>query len=352
MIKVAPVYHAIAERGTTPALWFTAQHVDEIADTLEDLRMPEPDVWLVPRSRARNLKTPTQVPAWAASITASALTRRRELRRVLRQDGRPPLVLVHGDTFTTPYGALVANYLGAHVAYVEAGLRSGSWRNPFPEELNRRFATRLTKIHFAPTENEVRNLARARGTVVNTGANTVIDAMRDAITERTAEQLPAKFGVATLHRFELLQRADEYREALDVLRKFSVQQPILYLAGAPERERIERYALHGLFDDNFRILPKRRYLEFIPLLARASFVVTDSGGLQEECAYLGVPCVIHRDRTERQQGIGQNIVLTEGHIARLQTFLEGYQKLRVPSLLGSYYPSRIIADTIQDLGYC
>jgi UDP-N-acetylglucosamine 2-epimerase (non-hydrolysing) len=351
LIKIAPVYHALTARGTKPALWFTAQHVDEVADTLEDLRLPEPDVWMVPRSKARDLETPAQVPAWAAAVAGTAVRRRAELREVLNADGRPPLVIVHGDTFTTPYGSIVGRILKARVAHVEAGMRSGSWLSPFPEELNRRFATRLTDIHFAPTGNEFRNLEKSRGVVVDTGANTVIDAMRDAIRS-TQEDLPDRFGVATLHRFELLQRPEKYREALELLRKASSEIPIMYLAGAPERDRIERHQLQNLFDERFRILPKRRYLEFIPLLARASFVVTDSGGLQEECAYLGVPCAIHRERTERHQGIGENIVLTKTRATDLEQFLDSYESMRRPSLVDTHFPSQVIADALAGLGYC
>ena len=98
--------------------------------------------------------------------------------------------------------------------------------------------------------------------------------------------------------------------------------------------------------------PKRRYLSFIPLLARARFVVTDSGGLQEEAAYLGVPCAIHRARTERHQGLGENIVLTGMRAPALARFLDGYNALRRPSSLDLYHPSEIVATALGGLGYC
>ncbi|WP_216213447.1 UDP-N-acetylglucosamine 2-epimerase [Amycolatopsis aidingensis] len=356
LIKIAPVYHAIAARGTTPKIWFTAQHVDEVADTLADLRLPEPDVWLVPREQAQGLRTPAQVPGWAATVARTAWSMRTRLRATLAEDGKPPLVMVHGDTFTTPYGALIGKrMLGARVAHVEAGARSGSLLSPLPEELNRKIAARLTDIHFAPTEREVGNLGSARGIVVNTEANTAIDAMRLAIdAEPPVTGVPEKFGLATLHRFELISRGDKYREVLEMLREHGTSRmPVLYLAGGPERERIARLGLEGLFDDErFIIQPKLRYLQFLPLMARAQFVVTDSGGLQEECAYLGLPCAIHRQRTERLQGIGSNIVLTELRADVLSDFLNTYETRRVESTLDRYHPSRIIVDTLAQLGYC
>jgi UDP-N-acetylglucosamine 2-epimerase (non-hydrolysing) len=355
LIKIAPVYHAITERGLTPKIWFTAQHVDEVADVLSDLKLPEPDVWLVPRDKAHNLETPAQVPGWATTVLRTAWSRRAELRAALREDGRPPLVMVHGDTFTTPYGAFIAKrILKSRVAHVEAGARSGSLLSPLPEELNRKIAGKLTDIHFAPTSLEVNNLRNAHGVVVDTKANTAIDAMRLVIDAPPAlDDLPAKFGLATLHRFELVTRADKYREVLEILRAHSKRLPVLYLVGAPERERIERLGLQNLFDDeNFLIRPKLRYLKFLPLMARAEFIVTDSGGLQEECAYIGAPCAIHRQRTERQAGIGSNVLLTEMNTEKLQGFLDNYESLRGESLMDQYHPSKIIVDTLAELGYC
>lgn len=355
LIKIAPVYHEIVARGTKPKIWFTAQHVDEVADTLSDLQLPEPEVWLVPRDRARNLETPSQVPGWAAAVARNAWSRRAELRAVLTEDARPPLVIVHGDTFTTPYGALIGKrLLRARVAHVEAGARSGSLLSPLPEELNRKLAATIVDIHFAPTAREVHNLRNARGVVVDTKANTAIDAMRLAIERPPVlAGLPQRFGLATLHRFELVSRADRYRAALQALREESQRIPILYLAGAPERERIERLGLGHLFDDErFIIRPKMRYLEFLPIVGRAQFVVTDSGGLQAECYYLGKPCAVHRERTETPQQLGETVVLTQMRADRLTDFLNTWQRRGGDSYLDRYNPSRIIGDTLTELGYC
>ncbi|MDR6597532.1 UDP-N-acetylglucosamine 2-epimerase [Saccharothrix longispora] len=353
LIKIAPVHHALVARGATPQLWFTAQHVDEVPDTLEDLGLSKPDVWLVPERTARNLERPAQVPGWAASVARSVAGRRKELRAALESDGKPGVVVVHGDTFTTPYGSLIGRILGARVAHVEAGTRSGSLLSPLPEEANRRIAARMVDIHFAPTPREVRNLRRARGVVVDTGANTVIDALRLAKEGgRAPYDLPAEFGLVTLHRFELLQRPEKFREVLQVLKRASEKTPLLYLVGAHERERLDALDLNGLFDDErFVLRPKLRYLEFLPLLTRAKFVVTDSGGLQEEGAYLGMPCAIHRERTERHQGLGQNIVLTGMRADKLEKFLVEHETLRRPSMMDQYHPSEVIADTLDRLGY-
>ncbi|MDT8910806.1 UDP-N-acetylglucosamine 2-epimerase [Amycolatopsis sp. PS_44_ISF1] len=354
LIKIAPVYHGIAERGVRPKIWFTAQHVDEVADALADLNLPEPDVWLVPKDQARNLESPAQVPGWGAQVLRTAWSRRHELRAALAEDGRPPLVLVHGDTFTTPYGSLIGKrILKARVGHIEAGQRSGSIMSPLPEELNRKLTAKIADLHFAPTELEVGNLRHARGVVVNTEANTAIDAMRLAINQPLdVPDLPEKFGLATLHRFELLSRPDKYREALEILREQSREMPILYMAGAPEREKIRSLGLDHLFDDRFIVRPKMRYLKFLPLVARAEYVVTDSGGLAAECYYLGLPCAVHRERTETPQHLGETVVLTEMRADKLQDFLATYPNRRGESWMDKYHPADIVVNSLAQLGYC
>ncbi|GAB2828775.1 MULTISPECIES: UDP-N-acetylglucosamine 2-epimerase [Lentzea] len=354
LIKIAPVFHAISERGTKPQIWFTAQHVDHVAETLADLQLPEPSVWLVPKEQAQHIERPAQVPGWAATVMKNAWSRRHELKAILKDDGRPPLVLVHGDTFTTPYGAFIGKrILRARVGHIEAGARSGSLLSPLPEELNRKLAAKIVDLHFAPTAKEVNNLRNARGAVINTGANTAIDAMRLAIDAEPTFELPEEFGLATLHRFELVSRRDKYTEALELLKKASERMPILYLAGPPEQERIKQYGLGHLFDgERLIIKPKLRYLAFLPIMARAKFVVTDSGGLQAECNYLGVPCAIHRERTEDNHGGNTTLLLTGMDGGKLQGFLDDYESYRRPSKMDDFHPSKIVVDTLSNMGFC
>jgi UDP-N-acetylglucosamine 2-epimerase (non-hydrolysing) len=353
LIKIAPVYHELTARGRDAEIWYSGQHVDELAGTLGDLDLPTPHEWLVPVRGARNLARPVDVPRWAALVAITVLRNRQRLKQRLRADGTPPVILVHGDTFTCPIGALVGWRLRARVGHIEAGLRSGSLRHPFPEELNRRVATRLVRLHFPPTAIEAGNLRRSRGTVVITGANTIIDAVRYALDHPrpTSLELPPEYGLATLHRFEPVTREEMYRTALETLREYSTKLPIVYFCGASERERLEQYGLLDLFDEtDFRIEEKLSYVAFLPILARAKFVVTDSGGLQEETAHLGIPCAVHRGRTERHDGEGQSVLVTGFDITKLREFLGDYEPYRAGGDADRFHPSRIIADALLAMG--
>lgn len=353
LIKIAPVYHELASRGHASEIWYSGQHVDELAATLSDLDLPRPAVWLVPAERAHNLARPADAPRWFGRVAVTVLRRRRALRTRLNRKGTPPLVLVHGDTFTAPIGALIGRLLGARVGHVEAGMRSGSLLHPFPEELNRRLAGRLVDLHFAPTSREARHLAGHRGAVVVTGANTIVDAVRYALRNPVPNpiELPAVYGVATLHRFELVRNETLYRAALETLKEYSGEIPIIYFAGASERERLAEFGLLKLFDgESFRIEDKLSYVAFLPILARARFVVTDSGGLQEESGHLGVPCAVHRARTERDDGQGRTMVLTGFETSVLREFLENHEQYASAGTLDEYRPSGVIVDAIEMLG--
>lgn len=352
LIKIAPVYHELRARGRTCEIWYTAQHVEELTATLADLDLPYPQQWLVPEQGARNLARPGQVPGWAGRIVRTVGRHRRALRQRLRSDDTAPIVLVHGDTFTCPIGAIIGRLLGARVGHVEAGLRSGSLRHPFPEEINRRVAGRLVDLHFPPTAREAENLRGHRGRVVITGANTIIDSVRYALAhpKPTGLTLPDEYGLATLHRYELVSRREMYREALETLREYAARLPIVYFAGASERERLEQYDLLNIFDDkNFRIEEKLSYVAFLPILARARYVVTDSGGLQEETAHLGIPCAVHRDRTERHDGEGRSVLITGFSIPALRRFLDDPEPYRVGAPSDDIHPSRVIADTLEQV---
>lgn len=354
MIKLAPVIRALEGRGEDVEFWNAAFHVDGLPDTLADLALPPPAVELVPVRRQGDVVRATQVPGWAARIAWTVVRRRRELRRRLARGGSRPLVVVHGDTFSTVLGALIGRFVGAEVAHVEAGMRTGNIWHPMPEEINRRVVAKIATLHFAPTQHEVEHLRRegAKGTVVDTGANTVIDALRLAIDgDAPAIDLPEEFGLVTLHRFEMLRNGPVFSQTLRVLHEASRTIPLVMPAGNTERNRIDELGLSQLFDDRFRLVDKQPYARFMPLLARASFVVTDSGGLQQECGVLGKPAAIHREAVESQQGIGDNLLLTGLDMGVLRDFLGRWESYARPSLLEQFHPTQAIVSELERSGH-
>lgn len=354
LVKLAPIYKRLTDRGSRPLLWCTAQQLDELPAATELLGLPEPDLMLAHGAHGRSLRTTRDVAIWLMQALGRSARRWRELRRALRADGFPPLVVVHGDTMTTVLGTLVGRSLGATVAHVEAGLRSHDWRNPFPEELDRRIVGRLAQLHFAPDEVAASNIAPShRRRVVVTHGNTVQDSLRMVPEDADpgVDDLPDQFGLVSLHRIELLQD-DRFAESLSALHRSARTTPLVMVYDPVTDEQIRRQGLDNLFDDiHFRRVPKLSYFRFVALLRRASFVVTDSGGLQEECAFIGKPCLVHRVRTERSDGIGMNARLSGMDVDEMVRFLDDPGAVCSPDATAARSPSDVIVAALASEGF-
>jgi UDP-N-acetylglucosamine 2-epimerase (non-hydrolysing) len=263
-----------------------------------------------------NLMTPGQTLLQLTSRILSAL------EPVFEQE-HPDVVLVQGDTTTTFCGALAAFYHGAAVAHVEAGLRTGDWKQPFPEEMNRVLAGRLTSLHFAATEWAAGNLRREGvdpAAICVTG-NTGIDAVlwvRDRLESGglTPVLLPGldpkkKLIVVTAHRRESFGTGFEHIcKALAALaRKPDVQLVYPVHPNPNVQDPVNRW-LRG--QPNVLLIPPLDYVPFVDLMRRAYILITDSGGIQEEGPSLGKPVLVLREKTERPEAVEAGTVRLVG----------------------------------------
>jgi UDP-N-acetylglucosamine 2-epimerase (non-hydrolysing) len=214
----------------------------------------------------------------------------------------PDLVLVYGDVNSTVAAALVAAKLGVKVGHVEAGLRSRDWT--MPEEINRVVTDRLADLLFAPSRDAVDNLL-AEGAPperVHLVGNIMIDSLVRGLAAAEGVNAPAAHGVAgrpyivaTLHRPANVDDPATLRELLAALADLGREQPVLF----PVHPRTRARSMETGGEAGLRLLDPLPYLEMLSLVRGASLVITDSGGLQEETTYLGIPCVTVRPNTER-----------------------------------------------------
>jgi UDP-N-acetylglucosamine 2-epimerase (non-hydrolysing) len=300
-IKLAPVIERLRDQPGRflTRVCATAQHRSLLDQVLEAFSI-RPDFDL-------NLMRPDQTLADSTSRVLSALD------AVIAAEA-PDFVLVQGDTTTAFCGALAAFYRGARVGHVEAGLRTGDMRQPFPEEMNRVLVSRLAALHFAPTKGSARNLLLegvAETSIAVTG-NTGIDAVLEvsAALESgalSAPRFPAldpckKLILVTAHRRESFGEGFE-----------RICEALGRLAGRPDAEIV--YPVHpnpNVQDPVSRLLGGRAgvhliepldYVAFVALMRRAHFLLTDSGGIQEEAPSLGKPVLVMRDKTERPEAV-------------------------------------------------
>jgi UDP-N-acetylglucosamine 2-epimerase (non-hydrolysing) len=351
LIKLAPVLLRLDERGHDYVLATTGQQVQQIPLFLEQFGLRQPDVWLGRGAGGRDLSVNRDIPGWLRRVAASYVRHRSRFRKTLRGGAGKPLVLVHGDTMTTVLGASIGRSLRIPVAHIEGGLRSYDVRNPFPEELNRRTATALARIHYAPGPWAASNLGRRD--VVDTGSNTIRDALALVPEGDPPFTNPVPpYGIVSLHRFELLNNRPLLTSTLSALAESAQRTPLVFVDHSVTRAALERFGLDAVFDsERFARIGRLRFFDFIRAERRSAFVVTDSGGSQEESYYLDLPCLVHRARTERREGLGENVLLSELREETLREFLADPSRYRRRTTPPDASPSGVIVDDLERRGF-
>jgi UDP-N-acetylglucosamine 2-epimerase (non-hydrolysing) len=349
LIKIAPVMKRLERDGIPFLTLTTAQQADQLPSALLEFGLRQADFELGRGASGHDLRARRDLPIWFATVCVRFARYYRSVRRRVVEGPGDPLILVHGDTMTALLGALMGKLLRFPVAHLEAGLRSGDLRNPFPEELHRRLVTRLADIHFAPNPSAAQNLGTHSGKIVETHGNTVIDSLELVSTDGVLVNVPRPYGIVSIHRSELIDDADAFPALVHFLREKSRSQRMVLVNHSVTDQRLRDYGLIDCFDDQFLLLPKQTYFSFVRLLKRSAFVITDSGGLQEECAGLGIPCATHRVVSERPDGIGANVVLTGGDLAALAAFLTNPSEFRRARIARVHSPSdEVVANLIGD----
>lgn len=342
-IKVAPLAKRLEKEGIRTNTILTMQHGQKLIDSVRKLGFPGPYSVIPNGSDGASLRSFFSVMKWLFSLLWWFTKNYKKLKSDSSENS---IVIVHGDTLTTVMGTIFAKLLSLPSAHIEAGLRSGDWRNPFPEELDRKIAGLFATIHYVPTEEAAENL-KNRKNVVFTHGNTVIDAVNDA--RPTAKVTKSDFGICLLHRYEFLSQPVQIRQTLNSIASLSPLPVNLYVDDFSGR------ALSEFLTEDIRqkinVQQKLDYVEFINTLRESSFVITDSGGIQAECAELGIPTLIHRKATEQFEGVGQNILLSMWEQKTLEEFLVGYESFKRKPTKRDYSPTQIIIEDLRSRGF-
>jgi UDP-N-acetylglucosamine 2-epimerase (non-hydrolysing) len=265
-------------------------------------------------------------------VTAEALTR---MQGVLAKE-KPDMVLVHGDTTTAFAATLAGFYMKIPVGHVEAGLRSGDMQQPFPEEANRVLADRLCTLYFAPTETAQKALLKegVPAEKITITGNTVIDALKYTISHRS--EVPSSFSGAfkdklgltdcvtklvlvTAHRRENFGKP--FERIFSALRRAAISNPgvqfVYPVHPNPNVQLLAKSLLSGIA--NFHLIAPVNYPDMAALMRKAHFVITDSGGIQEEAPSLGKPVLVLRNVTERPEALKAGTVKLVGSDEKLIT---------------------------------
>lgn len=297
-MKAAPVLRALhGKAGVRQSLVHTGQHYDQkLSDVFfSQLGIPDPDVNLGVGSGSH------------AAQTAEVM---RKFEPVVLEF-KPDMVLVYGDVNSTIAAALVCSKLLIPVAHVEAGLRS--FDREMPEEINRIVTDRLADLLFTPSEDGDKNLHKegVPSERIHNVGNVMIDSLvwlLPAALKIPKNGLPERYVLVTLHRPSNVDDSESLAAILESLREVNQHLDVVFPVHPRTRRRIADF---GLKVDRLHLLEPVPYIEFLALQKSASVVITDSGGIQEETTYLGVPCLTVRENTERPVTVtlGTNILV-------------------------------------------
>lgn len=349
-MKMAPIIRAFAAHrpALKTLLVHTGQHYDAAMNDrlFADLQLPRPDLNL-------------EVGSGSHAVQTAEVMKRFE--PVIDQHGARA-VLVVGDVNSTLACALVAVKRHIPVIHVEAGLRSGDRK--MPEEINRILTDQISDLLYTTERSAHANLQRegvAEERAVFVG-NVMIDSLMASLPQAVAPgallsaaghdpaRLAQGYGVVTLHRPSNVDSADTLVPIIGALREVAARLPLVFALHPRTRGNLERFGLlRELEAENFIILPPQGYLEMLGLMAGATLVLTDSGGIQEETTALGVPCLTIRENTERpitvEQGTNTLVgVAPEAIVTAARTVLEnGGKRGRVPEYWDGHTAERIAA---------
>ena len=301
-IKLFPLVHALRRTDADVRVCVTGQHREMLDQVLEIARItPEHDLDLMLPNQSLDM------------LSARLLT---ELGKVMDAD-QPDRVIVQGDTATAMIGALTAYYRKIPVGHVEAGLRSGNIYHPWPEEVNRKVVGAIADLHFAPTDTARDALLAERVPAerIHVTGNTVIDALietrarvdSDPALASTITPIAARFAgkrivAVTTHRRENF--GDGLKSVAQAVRRIAERPDVAVIFPVHPNPNVRgpmAEVLGGI--DNVAMIDPLDYPNFVRLLSLCHFVMTDSGGVQEEAPALAKPVLVMRETTERPEGV-------------------------------------------------
>lgn len=340
--KVAPVMAEMAKHPDRfdQLLVHTGQHYDYNMSQVffEDLDMPVPDEYL-------NVGSGSHAAQTAAVMSSFELI-------ALKHE--PDWVIVVGDVNSTLACAVVCAKIGIRVAHVEAGLRS--WDRSMPEEINRLLTDQISDLLFTPSKDGDKNLIRegVDPAKIHFVGNVMIDTLVRLLPKAIKRNALEKFGLelksfilVTLHRPSNVDEPEVLRGILQAMAEISRETPVVLPIHPRTRSRIQDLN-QSLPNKTLHLVDPLRYLDFLALMNAASLVVTDSGGVQEETTYLGVPCLTARSNTERPITVseGTNRLVGSGYEELVEGMRQSLQSPRrvqaQPELWDGQAASRIV----------
>ena len=349
IIKMAPVMKELKNRGADYNFIFLAQHRETVYEIMEQFEIKKPDI--VIGDTNKDITNVIDMILWSLRVLIYAFFQRA---KIFRNDQKG-VVLIHGDAPPLFLGGLMAKLQGLKVAQVEAGLRSFNYLKPFPEELIRVLSAKIGLIDtfFCQDEKAINNVSQYKKTTFCSHYNTILDSLRLAEKSNSKtkhSEAFEKFAIVSLHRFETIVKKEKLEQVTTEIKKISKKIKLLFILHPPTRVSLKKNGLYDILEEEpgCALLPRQGFFEFNNLLSEAEFIITDGGSNQEECFYLGTPCLLFRSETERLEGVGKNVVISKFDPTIIEDFVCNYKSYRRKPVSEKFSPSCFIIDQLKE----
>ncbi|MBL4693777.1 UDP-N-acetylglucosamine 2-epimerase [Candidatus Gracilibacteria bacterium] len=275
----------------------TGQHSTLTKEIRHQFSIREPDYKFV--KDTTNITSNKEGIPWMIGIFFKSIWNRKKIF----QNDKKGLCLVHGDTVSTILGAIMGRISGQKVVHVEAGLRTPHLFKPFPEEMIRRITDKMSYINFALTNDSYNNLSKINAKNENMRENTLIDAVKIAQASNASAELPEKFILVSIHRYESIHSKSRMEFIVNSVLDLAKNNKIVWGLHEPTKNSLIKYNLFKQIEANPNITLRGLfpYFDFINAISRSKFLITDGGGPQDETRYLNIPCLLMRTENERPE---------------------------------------------------
>jgi len=353
-IKVIPLLKQLEERGVPYDLIDTGQHRELLNKLQEELKIRSPDIIVAKRHRFPSLIWGIK---WILEVSLQLIFPKRWIQSTVSNNTKS-LGLIIGDSISTLFSLFLAKKAGLKVAYIEGGLRSYSYWHPFPEEFIRCYIPKKADIIFAASDIAYFNLikrTRIRNPVINMKASLNLDTIK--ISMAYSKKIPLDFGhfiLVVIRRWETLVNPFKIKRLIKLILFLASQQiPVVFIVYPHMEVKLKKIKCYDALQAhrNILVLPFMSYEKFIALLSNADCVLTDSGNIQEECYYLGIPCLVLRKCTERMMGLNKNVFIMKFNFHQILSFIKTLKQRDRKVKLPGISPSKIIIDSLKKFGY-
>ena len=350
MIKLAPVIREFEKRRVNFKIVASNQNDLRFEELKSLMNKQSEDYRLIIKQTGRPKNIYLSFIYWTVKTFGNFLLYfRNEFKSI---DKNKTYFIVHGDTISSLMGAVIAKLNRVKLVHVESGLRSFNFFEPFPEEISRYIISLLSDIHFCPNNWSVKNL-KTRGSVkVNTRGNTVGESINTVLSKRIkidSELIKEKYFILVLHRQEhtLFNKEGTKKLIKSIIKETDSKLKCVFVMHKLTQDYLKSQNIYTKIKKDPRVVFTSRlsYPSFVKLMQGSEFIATDGGSNQEEAYFLGLPCLILRNRTERIEGLKSNAVLSKMDEKVIKSFLRNYKKYQRPAVnFSKGFPSKVIVD--------